>query len=188
MPKKTRLLRLKLADIDPSLLPDGVRPSSTSAFQDAVSQLLRNQLRQIGGLIELLAFTSDEVQVAWQPDRSGADPLDAIIKMLEQGQYRESILLLELLLSDDRDNPHLLHNLGMAYSDMDVLDRAMSLLRRLVTRRIAVDVTESPNPHIRSGEFYPDHFGDYYPDLDNDVQQELWARTSLHSQFVLTNF
>jgi hypothetical protein len=59
MPKKTRLLRLKLADIDPSLLPDGVRPSSTSAFQDAVSQLLRKQLRQIGGLIELLAFTPD---------------------------------------------------------------------------------------------------------------------------------
>jgi tetratricopeptide (TPR) repeat protein len=132
MPKKTRLLRLKLADIDPSLLPDRVRPSSPSAFQDAVSGLLRVQLRQIGGLIESLAFTSDEVQVAWQPDRTGADPLTPITKMLEHGQYRESILLLELLLSDDPDNADLLYNLGMATSDTGVLDKAVLRLRRLV--------------------------------------------------------
>jgi tetratricopeptide (TPR) repeat protein len=133
MPTKTRLLKIKLADIDPELLPDGASSRGASAYRDAVSQLLRKQMRQIGGLIESLAFNPDEVQVAWQPDRSGADPLDAIIEMLEQGQYRESILLLELLVSDDRDNPHLLYNLGMAYSDTSNLDRAVLLLRRLVS-------------------------------------------------------
>jgi hypothetical protein len=35
-----------------------------------------------------------------------------------------------------------------------------------VTRRLTAGVTETPNPNIRSGEFYSDHFGDYYPDLD----------------------
>jgi len=38
-----------------------------------------------------------------------------------------------------------------------------------VTRRLTADVTESPNPNIRSGEFYSDHFGDYYPDLDSGL-------------------
>jgi tetratricopeptide (TPR) repeat protein len=133
MPKKTRLLRLKLADIDPSLLPADARSRGASAFHDAVSGLLRKQLRQIGGLIESLAFTPDEVQVAWQPGRTGADPLPPIVRMLEQGQHREAILLLELLLSDDRDNRDLLYNLGMATSDTGDLERAVTTLRRLLT-------------------------------------------------------
>jgi tetratricopeptide (TPR) repeat protein len=52
--------------------------------------------------------------------------------MLEQGQQREAILLLKLLLSDDGDNPQLLYNLGMANSDTGNLDRAVLQLRRLM--------------------------------------------------------
>jgi len=52
--------------------------------------------------------------------------------MLKQGEYREAILLLELLLSDQHDDPVLLYNLGMAYSDSGVLDRALVYLRRLM--------------------------------------------------------
>jgi Flp pilus assembly protein TadD len=40
--------------------------------------------------------------------------------------------VLELLLSDQADDPTLLHNLGMAYSDAGAIDRAVSLLRRLM--------------------------------------------------------
>ena len=40
--------------------------------------------------------------------------------------------MLELLLSADGENTDLLYNLGMAYSDLGRLDRAVTLLRRLL--------------------------------------------------------
>ncbi len=52
--------------------------------------------------------------------------------MLEHGEYREAIFVLELLLSGEPDDPTLLYNLGMAYSDTGALDRAVALLRRLM--------------------------------------------------------
>ena len=112
MPRpKGRVLRLKLADLDRSLLPQDARTAGTSAFQNAVSQLLRKQFRLLGGVIETIAITADEVTVTWQPGTAGIDP---IIKLLEQGQYKETALLLELLLSDQPNDPILLYNLGMA--------------------------------------------------------------------------
>jgi Flp pilus assembly protein TadD len=126
---KGRLLRLKFADIDRSLLPPEARTIGSAAFQDAVSRLLRQLLRPLGGLIESLALTRDEVVVTWQPGDVGIDP---VIKMLEHGEYKEAILVLELLLSDQPDDPTLLYNLGMAYSDVGTLDRAVSLLGRLM--------------------------------------------------------
>ena len=120
---KGRLLKLKLADIDRGLLPPDAGSIGSSTFQDAVSQLLRQTLRPLEGLIESLAITRDEVAVTWQPGNVGIEP---VIMMLEHGEYRQAILVLELLLSDRPDDPVLLYNLGMAYSDTGNLDRASS--------------------------------------------------------------
>ena len=94
---KGRLLKLRLTDIDRSLLPPDAGSIGSSTFQDAVSQLLRQTLRPLEGLIESLAITRDEVTITWQPGNVGIEP---VIKMLEHGEYRQAILVLELLLSD----------------------------------------------------------------------------------------
>ena len=43
--------------------------------------------------------------MTWQPGNVGIEP---VIKMLEHGDYRQAILVLELLLSDRPDDPVLL--------------------------------------------------------------------------------
>jgi tetratricopeptide (TPR) repeat protein len=126
---KGRTLRIKLSDIDRSLLPHDAGIIGSSTFQAATSQLLRGLFRPLGGMIESLAMARDEVMVTWQPGNVGIDP---VIKMLERGEYKEAILVLELLLSDQPDDPTLLYNLGMAHSDVGALDRAVVLLRRLM--------------------------------------------------------
>ena len=128
---KGRLLKLRLTEIDRSLLPPDAGSIGSSTFQDAVSQFLRQTLRPLEGLIESLAITRDEVAMTWQPGNVGIDP---VIKMLEHGEYKQAILVLELLLSDRPDDPVLLYNLGMAYSDTGNLDRGVVLLRRLMVQ------------------------------------------------------
>jgi len=133
MPKpQPRNLKLKLSDIDANLLPPEVRRAGASAQVNAASQLVRKLFREIGGVIQSLAFTGDQVAIAWQPE-SGVDPVDPIVKMLKDGRHHEAALLAEILLSDDEHNPQLLYNLGMAYSDLGRLDRAVTLLQRLLT-------------------------------------------------------
>lgn len=148
MPRpKSRTLKLKLAEIPADLLPAQPQRSGLSAYHTAVSQLLRRLFRELGGVIESIALTSDQVTVLWQPPYPIQNPVDPIVRMLTAGEYQEAALLSEFLLTDDPDNTGLLYNLGMAYSDLGRLDRALPLLRRLlalephhVNGRVAVGV------------------------------------------------
>jgi hypothetical protein len=72
---KGRTLRIKLADIDRSLLPRDAGTVGSATFQAAASQLLRRLLRPLGGVIASLAMTRDEAVVTWQPGDAGIDPV-----------------------------------------------------------------------------------------------------------------
>jgi len=124
-----RVLNLKLARFDPSLFPQEARRRVKLA--DAVSQWLRKHFRPFGGVISLLTFTPDEVRVEWIPG-SESDTRGPLAAMLQRGEVREAIILMELLLSDDPDNTEILYNLGMAHSDTGALDRSIVVLRRLL--------------------------------------------------------
>ena len=54
------------------------------------------------------------------------------LELLKQGKVAEARQLLELLLRDGPDNPDVLYNLGMIYTDMNEPDRAVELLRRCI--------------------------------------------------------
>jgi len=69
------LLKTKLAEIDRTLLPADTPKQGTAAFQNAVSQLLRRLFRRLGGQVEALSFTPDEVAVKWQPSPDGIDQI-----------------------------------------------------------------------------------------------------------------
>ncbi len=124
-----RVLKLKLARFDPGLFPPDER--KRAKLTDAISQWLRKHFRPFGGVIASLAFTSDEVQVEWIPP-SESDIRAPLVAMLQRGEVREAIVLMELFLSDDPDNKEILYNLGMAYSDTGALDRSIVVLRRLL--------------------------------------------------------
>ncbi len=125
-----RVLKLKLTRFDPGLLPADEQERAKRA--DAISQWLRKHFHPFGGVIASLAFTSDEVRMEWIPPRE-SDIRAPLMAMLQRGEVREAILLMELFLSDQPDNKEILYNLGMAYSDIGELDRSIVVLRRLLT-------------------------------------------------------
>ena len=110
MVKNKRVMRLKIAEFDLSLLPAEARTPGRAAFRDAVSQFLRKQFRQLGGVIETLVFGPDTIEVTWTPERGSSngeapDPLVPIAAMLTRGELREGVMLLRFLLSDDAGQP-----------------------------------------------------------------------------------
>ena len=72
MVKNKRVMRLKIAEFDLSLLPAEARTPGRAAFREAVSQFLRKQFRQLGGVIETLVFGPDTIEVTWTPERGPA--------------------------------------------------------------------------------------------------------------------
>jgi Flp pilus assembly protein TadD len=125
------VMKLKVDYVLLRTLPEGARSRSAADFSTAVSGKLRQLFDEIGGLIEAMSVSKNEVQVTWK-DEAGVGPMAGIAKMLERGRYQEAILLLELFKSAKPDNADLLYNLGMAYSDAGELERALANLRRLL--------------------------------------------------------
>ena len=69
----------------------------------------------------------------WNDDLSKSDNLDQIAAILTEGNYLDGILLLEFFLSENPNDPDLLYNLGMAYSDKNKLAHSIELLSRLMS-------------------------------------------------------
>jgi len=65
-------------------------------------------------------------------EHNGPKELDAILESLRKGDYERARRALEELDREYPDNFTILYNLGMCYSDMGLLDQAISTLRRAV--------------------------------------------------------
>ena len=114
-------------------LPETARRRNARDFPDQVAGYVRGLFDEIGGLIvAMVAGSKSGVSVTWQPDASGPGPLAGIIRMLEHGRSFDAILLLELFRSARSDDPVILYNLGLAYSDASEMERALTCLRRLL--------------------------------------------------------
>lgn len=119
---------------------------------------VRSLLNKLPGVAEMIKFDDAELKVVWIPD-GGIVPIQSLIGMLEKGQYLQAAFLMEVFLTCEDDNPSLLYNLGMAYSDMGKLDRAQLLLQKLlevepgnVNGRVAYGVALMRNRDYLSAE------------------------------------
>lgn len=102
-------------------------------FREAVTKRVRSAFAQINGVVQSMTVSDTLIKLTWQADPKKAGHLNQIAALLTSGNYADGILLLELFLSADPENPDLLYNLGMAYSDQNQLKQAIALLQRLVT-------------------------------------------------------
>ena len=150
----TRQLRLDRQSFDLSVLTDRQR-STENTQRTAISQLVREQMARLGGVVESLAVDNREIRLSWRPDASPSTVTERIIDTLKQGELAPGVLLMRLLLSDSPDDPVLLYNLGMALSDQNRLDEASSHLERLLqlepdhaNGRVALGVAQT-----RAGKF-----------------------------------
>lgn len=100
---------------------------------DAVAERVRSAFDNLNGVIEAMSIGATKIDMHWNDDLSKSDNLDQIAAILTQGNYLDGILLLEFFLSESPNDPDLLYNLGMAYSDQNKLTRSIEILSHLMS-------------------------------------------------------
>ena len=123
-------LSLALNENTLNLFPKAIGQEG-DAFKEEIVRRTRKAFNHLDGVIKSLAVSEMMVEVDWQDDRKKPGYLEKIAQLLTRGNYEDGIFLLELFLSESPDDPVLLYNLGMAYSDQGVMPRAVDLLSRL---------------------------------------------------------
>jgi tetratricopeptide (TPR) repeat protein len=133
----------------------------------------------LNGVIQTLTIGTTKIEIVWNDDLGKPNNLDQIAAILTQGKYLDGILLLEFFLSEEPNDPNLLYNLGMAYSDQNKLTHAIGLLSRLmniqpghVNGRVALGIALIRNDEIEEG----------VRELQTAAKQEpdnLWAHRNL---------
>jgi Flp pilus assembly protein TadD len=143
---ETYNLAINVKDFDTSVLPPDSRDTSTDSFRNAARAFLKQCVKRLGGDV-IVKIDGDEIAVAWTPAHRKLDPVERVAGMLRNGNYIESVILLQLLLSGRPDDIGVLYNLGMALSDMGKLEQAEQHLRHAlklvpgyVNARIALGV------------------------------------------------
>lgn len=58
--------------------------------------------------------------------------MEEIVRLLESGKLEEARIELEEVVMDDPNNPDILYNLGMCYSEMDLLNQAIGTLKKTI--------------------------------------------------------
>jgi tetratricopeptide (TPR) repeat protein len=92
--------------------------------------------------------SKDSILVEWTPPPTVEDPIEAAVMKLESGEIVPAILMLELLRQQHPDERRLLYNLGLAYSNLERLNDARTVLGECirlhpnhVNSRVALGVT-----------------------------------------------
>jgi len=129
----THTLSIHISQFDTALLPADSRDTSTDQFRATARAYVLQCMRHLGGN-SVIKVDGDEIAVAWTQTSKKHDQLERIIEMLRNGNQTESIVLLQLLLSEQPDNEGILYNLGMVLSDTGHLDQAVKHLRRLLDK------------------------------------------------------
>jgi tetratricopeptide (TPR) repeat protein len=176
-------LFLDLNEFTLPLFPEAIGKEK-SAFNDAVTRRLRAAFAHLNGILKSTIVSDARLEIVWQEDPAGTSTSKKIAEILTGGNYADGILLLELFLSGEPEEPVLLFNLGMAYSDRDNLDRAIALLKKLVAiqpghvnGRVALGVALLRNGQDAEG----------LRELETALQQEprnLWAHRNLAAGLV----
>lgn len=116
-------------DFDLMLLPKVGRVPGTAEFRKHVTKYFRKQYADHPGEVSV-EFSSGTIIVTWIAAESEADPQQAIIDLLNAGDYDRAAPMLQSLLQANPNDHMALYNLGMVYSDQGRLDDARSLLKR----------------------------------------------------------
>jgi len=125
---------------DLTLLPERAREIGSDAFRQQVTKYLRAQHGADAGATSV-EFVDGNIVVTWIPEEIDSEPMDAIIDLLNAGDYAQAAPMLEDLLHANPNDVVALYNLGMVYSDQGRLGEAQDLLRRAT--RAAPDHTNA---------------------------------------------
>lgn len=144
--KQRRILELKLTPETRKFLPENARQAADSESNKAIVDAMRLIMSNLDGLVRSMSVEGDVVKIQWEQSLQDREPIESIIPFLRKKEFDKAILLLELFLSDEPDEPLYLYNLGMVYSDVGEFSRAIHLFKRLTAF-----VPDHTNAHIALG-------------------------------------
>jgi len=128
------ILVIKASDIDVSSLPEDKRDIKSRAFKDAVyDHLLKNY--GVSGENIIVHIQNDIITIEWNPlekDESFDAEFQRSMRLLTDGKLEEARFILEDLAFRSPDDPNVLYNLGMVYSEFHELDIAIDTLKKCV--------------------------------------------------------
>jgi Tfp pilus assembly protein PilF len=114
---------ISVEDFIEFLLPEGAWKQGTEAFKRAVINFYTKQFAAVGGSV-IVGVDDEKINVQWIPDEVSKDPFGYALNLLQHGELKKAVPLLETFLAADKDDIDTLYNLGMAYSDLGELDKA----------------------------------------------------------------
>ena len=129
---------LPFDDFDMDLV--GLEPSERGkpTFTEKVSQFFADQFAQFGGKARVIVNDSERViEVRWTKEANWQSPKDKVLELLNAGMIAEAVPMIWTLVKEEPQDTDNLYNLGVSYSELGELPKAISILEQLV--RVAPD-------------------------------------------------
>lgn len=126
------IFSIKIDDFDLTKLPiDGdVLRSDRKMLESAISEYYTQHLNHLGGDSQI-SIEEDIVTVRWMPKSGLSGIIEYAISLLKNGDYGTAVPMLRSALKLSPNDPTILFNLGMALSDLNLLDEAIAALKYL---------------------------------------------------------
>ena len=121
---------IPLKDFDLSLIPASARRIGTDDFREAVN-LYYGTLYASKGMTAIVSVDDERVSVAATP-QGGISPYEFALELLNDRKIEEALPILELLKSHSPDDPDILYNLGLGYSELGRMSEAITELEHCV--------------------------------------------------------
>lgn len=146
MTKEDEFFKFEIAvdEFDLNQIPDETGSSATREV--AIEQFFKDQLRSITSDYSV-SIEDGIIRATWRKSSIKPDALDQAVEALSKGAYASGVQILEFLIPSRPGDAAVHYNLGMAYSDLGKLDKAVDHLSRaleiekgLVNAKVALGV------------------------------------------------
>lgn len=121
--------KIPLHRFDTNLLPPESRKVGSEAYKMAVMMHFASEYAAQG---QTAIVTVDDKEISVQAFPAESTALEAILPLLRAGKLTDAVSMLESLNRSAPNNPNVLYNLGIAYSELGQQDEAIIRLKKAV--------------------------------------------------------
>lgn len=123
-------LVLRYDTIDTTEYPQAAQVIGSAAFKQHLQAELEKQYRSLGGHLSV-ELGDDSAAIHWHSGESTKQQKIQAMALLQAGNIKQAVPVLQAILASSPDDADALYNLGMIYSDQGKLEAAISLLSKV---------------------------------------------------------